>query len=55
MSRLVEVIIAICAIVGAYALLAVVGLFPSTTLPLLIGIGGAAGAYMYGRFGRPGV
>jgi predicted RND superfamily exporter protein len=52
MSNMVEVIVAICAIVGAYALLAVIGLFPSTTLPLVLAIGGAVGAFLYGRYGR---
>lgn len=54
MRDAMDLVIVLCVIVGAYALLALVGAFPSTTLALVLAILGAFGAYLYGRHGRRG-
>lgn len=52
MRDLVEIVVVFCVAVGAYAVLALIGAFPDTTLPLVLAVGGAFGGYLYGRFGR---
>ncbi len=52
MRNLVETLVVLCVVVGAYALLALVGAFPGSTFALLLGMGGAFGGYLYGRYGR---
>ena len=52
MRSMIETLVVLCVVVGAYALLALIGAFPDTTLALLIGVAGAFGGFLYGRFGR---
>ncbi|WP_204623489.1 hypothetical protein [Crenalkalicoccus roseus] len=54
MRGTLDFVIVLCVIVGAYALLALVGVFPRATVPLLLAIAGAFGAYLYGRYGNRG-
>jgi len=54
MRNVVEIIVVLCVIVGAYALLALIGAFPDTTLGLALAVAGAFGGFLYGRFGRQG-
>ena len=51
-TRLLEAVVVLCAVIGFYALLAMVGLFPTATWPLLLAVVGSYGCYLYGRYGR---
>lgn len=48
----VEAVVVFCAIIGFYALLSVLGLFPQETTPLVLAVIGAFVCYLYGRHGR---
>jgi hypothetical membrane protein len=52
MRNAVESVVVLCAAIGAYAILALIGLFPDGTLPLVLAVAGAFGGFLYGRFGR---
>jgi len=51
-ARLLEAAVVLCAVIGFYALLSVLGLFQSETWTLLFAVAGSFGCYLYGRFGR---
>ncbi len=51
-GSLVEAVVVFCAVVGVFALLSVLGLFPQQTVPLLLAVAGAFGCYLYGRYRR---
>jgi uncharacterized membrane protein SpoIIM required for sporulation len=52
LGSLIEAAVVLCVAIGAFAILSVLGLFPDTTLPLLLAVLGAFGGYLYGRHGR---
>jgi uncharacterized membrane protein YeaQ/YmgE (transglycosylase-associated protein family) len=53
MRNIIEIVIVLCVIVGAYALLALFGVFPQgATMALVLAVVGAFGAFLYGRFTR---
>lgn len=51
-AALIEAAIVLCVAIGAFAILSMFGLFPDDTVPLLLGIGGLFGGYLYGRHGH---
>jgi len=51
-GRILEAVVVLCAVIGFYALLSLVGLFPTTTWPLLLAVFGSYGCYLFGRYGR---
>ena len=52
LTRFLEAVVVLCAVIGFYAILAMIGLFPQQTWPLLLAVGGSYGCYLYGRHGR---
>ncbi|HYZ31864.1 MAG TPA: hypothetical protein VE684_06215 [Crenalkalicoccus sp.] len=53
MSVLIEALVVLCVVVGAYAILTLLGLFPGTeTQALVLAVIGAYGGYLYGRYRR---
>lgn len=54
LAQLIDAAIVLFVVVGAFALLSILGLFPDTTLPLLLAVAGGFGGYLYGRFARRG-
>jgi hypothetical protein len=52
LGRIIEAAVVLCAVIGFYAILAVLGLFPGTSLALLFAVLGSFGCYLYGRYGR---
>lgn len=41
-----------CAVIGFFALMSVLGLFPQETMPMLLAVLGAFGCYLFGRHGQ---
>jgi hypothetical protein len=52
LTRFLEAVVVLCAVIGFYAILAMIGLFPPQTWPLIMAVCGSYGCYLYGRFGR---
>jgi hypothetical protein len=52
LGRIIEAVVVLCAIIGFYAILAVLGLFSDTTWSLVFALFGCFGCYLYGRYGR---
>jgi len=52
LGRIIEATVVLCAIIGFFAILAVLGLFSDTTLSLVFAVLGSFGCYLYGRYGR---
>jgi len=52
LSSLIEAAIVLCVAIGAFAILSVLGLFPDTTVPLMLAVLGAFGGYLFGRHGH---
>jgi hypothetical protein len=48
----VEALVVLCAVIGFYALLSILGLFPQATMPLVLAVIGCFVCYLYGRHGR---
>jgi len=46
----VEAVVVLCAVIGFYALMSVLGLFPQETAPLLLAVIGSYICYLYGRY-----
>ena len=51
-GRFVEALVVLCAVIGFFALLSVLGLFAAETWTLLFAVIGSYGCYLYGRYGR---
>jgi hypothetical protein len=52
LGRIIEAAVVLCATIGFFAILAVLGLFSDDTLSLVLAILGSFGCYLYGRYGR---
>jgi hypothetical protein len=52
LARFLEAVVVLCAVIGFYALLSLLGLFPTTTWPLIFAVIGSYGCYLFGRYGR---
>ncbi|MBK1662458.1 hypothetical protein [Paracraurococcus ruber] len=52
LGRILEAVVVLCAVIGLYAILAVIGLFSDATLTLVLAVLGSFGCYLYGRYGR---
>ena len=52
LARFLEAVVVLCAVIGFYALLSVLGLFPQATWPLCFAVLGSYACYLYGRYGR---
>lgn len=52
LGRIIEAVVVLCAVIGFFAILAVLGLFSDAALSLIFAILGSFGCYLYGRYGR---